>query len=86
MSLFWDLLNFQPDEAEGRAIMQRSNLHQHSTYSDGHATLREMIEAAIGYGFSVLGFSDHSYAPEQIDYCMPEDKALDNYKEIKLYY
>ncbi|MBE6616463.1 MAG: histidinol-phosphatase HisJ family protein [Ruminococcaceae bacterium] len=63
--------------------MQRSNFHQHSTYSDGHATVREMIEAAISYGFTAIGFSDHSYAPEQIDYCMPEDKVQANFDEIK---
>jgi len=42
-----------------------------------------MIEAAISYGFTAIGFSDHSYAPEQIDYCMPEDKVQANFDEIK---
>lgn len=73
----------QPHEAEGRAKMQRSNLHQHSTYSDGHRTPREMIDAAILNGFSTLGFSDHSYAPEQVDYCMLEENEANYFSEIK---
>ncbi len=64
-------------------VMQKSNFHTHSTYSDGHATPREMIEAALGQGFTAIGFSDHSYAPEQIDYCMSEEKVCQNYNEIK---
>lgn len=65
--------------------MQRSNLHQHSTYSDGHATPREMIEAAIGNGFTALGFSDHSYAPEQVDYCMLEENEIKYFNEINTF-
>lgn len=42
-----------------------------------------MIEAALSYGFNAIGFSDHSYAPEQVDYCMPEDKVQGNFDEIK---
>ena len=62
--------------------MQRSCFHTHSTYSDGKASLREMIHAALDKGFTALGFSDHSYAPEQIDYCMPEERVQANYDEI----
>jgi len=63
--------------------MQRFNFHTHSDYSDGHATVRQMIEAAINCGFTAIGFSDHSYAPEQIDYCMPKDKVKANFEEIR---
>lgn len=62
--------------------MQKSCFHTHSTYSDGKATLREMIEAALSRGFNAIGFSDHSYAPEQVDYCMPSEKVKANYEEI----
>ena len=35
-------------------------LHCHTTASDGKSTLEEMAEAAIAYGASYLGISDHS--------------------------
>lgn len=38
-----------------------SNLHTHTTLSDGKCTPREMVEAALARGFRSLGFSDHGY-------------------------
>ena len=38
----------------------RSQLHNHSTWSDGRASIREMAEAAIQFGFDVLAITDHS--------------------------
>lgn len=38
----------------------RGILHAHSTWSDGHNTIREMAEACIERGYSYLGISDHS--------------------------
>jgi DNA polymerase (family 10) len=35
-------------------------LHVHSTWSDGHNTIREMVEACIVRGFTYLGLTDHS--------------------------
>lgn len=35
-------------------------LHNHSTYSDGKNTLREMAEYCKGMGYEYLGISDHS--------------------------
>jgi DNA polymerase (family 10) len=35
-------------------------LHCHSTYSDGSATIREMAEAARSRGYSYLAITDHS--------------------------
>ncbi|HET8912395.1 MAG TPA: DNA polymerase/3'-5' exonuclease PolX [Ktedonobacteraceae bacterium] len=37
-------------------------LHVHSTWSDGHNTIREMAEACIQRGFQYLGLTDHSKA------------------------
>ncbi len=37
-------------------------LHAHSTWSDGHNTIREMAEACIQRGFTYLGLTDHSKA------------------------
>jgi DNA polymerase IV (family X) len=34
--------------------------HVHTTYSDGSATLRNMVTAALKQGFSYIGISDHS--------------------------
>ena len=41
----------------------RSNFHTHSTYCDGKATPREMVEFAVAHGFTALGFSGHSPLP-----------------------
>ena len=37
-------------------------LHAHSTWSDGHNSIREMIEACLKRGFAYLGITDHSKA------------------------
>jgi DNA polymerase (family X) len=37
-------------------------LHAHSTWSDGHNTIREMVEACLQRGFTYLGITDHSKA------------------------
>ncbi len=39
--------------------MKHSNLHTHTTFSDGKNTPREMVEKAIELSFTSLGFSDH---------------------------
>ncbi len=38
----------------------RGVFHNHTTASDGRATLRDMAEAAIDLGFQYLGIADHS--------------------------
>ncbi|HVB25837.1 MAG TPA: DNA polymerase/3'-5' exonuclease PolX [Ktedonobacteraceae bacterium] len=40
----------------------RGILHAHSTWSDGHNTVREMAQGCIERGYSYLGISDHSKA------------------------
>lgn len=37
-------------------------LHAHSTWSDGHNSIREMVEAALQRGFMYIGITDHSKA------------------------
>lgn len=39
----------------------KQNLHTHTTWCDGKATPREMIERAIELGLDSIGFSSHSY-------------------------
>jgi DNA polymerase (family 10) len=43
----------------------RGVFHNHSTYSDGRATLREMAEAAHDLGMQYFGIADHSKASFQ---------------------
>ena len=38
----------------------RGVLHAHSTWSDGHNSIREMAEACIARGYTYLGITDHS--------------------------
>jgi DNA polymerase (family 10) len=38
----------------------RGQLHCHSTYSDGGATIRQMADAALARGYSYLAITDHS--------------------------
>ena len=40
-----------------------SNYHTHSSYCDGKATPREMVEFAVAHGFSALGFTGHCPLP-----------------------
>lgn len=37
-------------------------LHAHSTWSDGHNSIREMVEACLQRGFAYIGITDHSKA------------------------
>lgn len=50
--------------------MRYSNLHNHSTYSDGTHTIEENILSAIEKNMVSIGFSDHSYTPHEDSYCM----------------
>lgn len=63
--------------------MQLHNFHTHTVYSDGHDTPEEMISAAIGLDFTALGFSDHSWAKAEEDYCMSPEKIREYYAEIR---
>lgn len=40
--------------------MKYSNIHTHTTFSDGKNTVAEMAEQAVSLGFCSIGFSDHS--------------------------
>jgi len=47
-------------DAVGRLIFKQ-NLHTHSTWCDGRATPREMVERAIELGLDSIGFSSHTH-------------------------
>ncbi len=63
--------------------MQKANFHTHTKYSDGNNTPSEMIEAAIGFGFNALGFSDHSYTHQREDYPMSLEGQIRYRREIR---
>jgi len=50
----------------------RGCLHNHSTYSDGSASLSEMAEAARALGFSYFGICDHSHSLRIADGLSPD--------------
>ena len=50
----------------------KGTLHNHTTASDGEATLEEMAEAAIELGLSYLGIADHSKSSFQANGLSPE--------------
>lgn len=49
-----------------------TNLHTHTTFSDGKNTPEEVTLFAIEKGFESLGFSDHGYTPYDERYCMKD--------------
>ncbi|MBE6533203.1 MAG: histidinol-phosphatase HisJ family protein [Ruminococcaceae bacterium] len=52
--------------------MKLSSYHLHTTFCDGKSTAEEMILAAIGEGCAEIGFSGHSYLPDE-NWAMSED-------------
>lgn len=56
-------------------MMPRGDFHTHSTYDDGKSTLEEMAAAARSLGLTHFGFSGHSYARGDEDYCIPREKV-----------
>jgi DNA polymerase (family 10) len=43
-----------------RATHIRGDLHMHTSATDGHNSIREMAEAALGVGYSYIAITDHS--------------------------
>jgi DNA polymerase (family 10) len=60
----------------------RSELHCHSTYSDGKLSIREMADAARVRGKKVLAFTDHSFSLGVVGGMTPED-VLRQREEIR---
>lgn len=54
--------------------MRYSNIHTHTTFSDGKNTPEEMIQKAIAFGFCSIGISDHSETAFDSAYCMHHDR------------
>ena len=60
-----------------------SNYHTHSTYCDGKAPLREMVDFAVTHGFTHLGFSGHSPLPYLNTFSIKEDRYPDYCNEVR---
>lgn len=59
----------------------KGQLHEHSTYSDGTATIRQMAEAALARGYEYLAITDHS-ASLKIANGLTRDRILAQLEEI----
>ena len=62
--------------------MRFSNFHQHTTFSDGKATVEQTVEHAIELGFEAIGISDHSFTPFDTTYCMKKEREEEYLQEI----
>lgn len=63
-----------------------SNPHTHSAYVDGKNTLEEMIEAALGLGFTAIGFSEHARQSVDLPFGLSlenEEKYIESVKALK---
>lgn len=56
--------------------------HNHTTASDGHGTLEEMVYAAESFGWEYIGIADHSKASFQAN-GLDERQLLDQAQEIR---
>ncbi len=54
----------------------RGDLHLHTEYSDGEATIEEMIEAAEAYGHEYVSIADHATGPGMVGGVGLDDEEL----------
>ena len=62
--------------------MRYSNLHTHSTFSDGKHSLEANVLSAIDKNMRSLGFSDHSFTAPDTSYCMKQEQYSDYCREV----
>ena len=55
--------------------MRYSNLHTHTSFSDGKADMDAFIREAQEKNMLSIGFSDHSYTPCDLTYCMKKGSS-----------
>ena len=60
-----------------------SNLHTHTTHSDGTGSCEEYVRAAIAKGFVSIGFSDHAPTAFDLSYCMQRESIPAYLQEIR---
>ena len=54
--------------------MIREDFHIHSDFSDGLNTAEEMVLSAIAKGVRRMGFSEHGYAPYDLECCISREE------------
>jgi len=59
------------------------NLHTHTQFCDGHATMEEFVVEAIALGFKHLGFSPHAPVPIESPCNMSRDNVQDYLNEVE---
>ncbi|MBR1820165.1 MAG: histidinol-phosphatase [Clostridia bacterium] len=64
-----------------RNYYSKSNVHSHTTFSDGRNSAEEMVRAALALGFHTLGFSEHGPA-DYDDSAMPTEREPEYRAEI----
>lgn len=62
--------------------MIKSDLHIHSTFSDGNNTPEEIIKSAIELRLEKVGISDHSFTLFDQSYCIKSDRISEYIKTI----
>ena len=60
----------------------RGDLHMHTTATDGHATLREMAEAAAALGYEYIAITDHSKALAMSN-GLDEERVVEFAREVR---
>lgn len=60
----------------------RSDLHMHTNWSDGRASIREMVEAAKGLGHEYIAITDHSQSSRVASGLTPE-RLLEQIQQIR---
>ena len=63
--------------------MRYSNLHTHTTFSDGAHSPEENVKSALEKNMISIGFSDHSYTYEDSSYCMKKSSYPEYLKQIR---
>lgn len=63
--------------------MRYSDLHLHTTFSDGKHTIEEMVRSAAEKGMVSVGISDHSFTEFDLRYCIRSEALEDYHKEIR---
>lgn len=63
--------------------MNYSDLHIHTTFSDGIHSIEEIVQEAVEKKMISIGISDHSYTPFDQRYCMKQDAVAAYLQEIK---
>ena len=63
--------------------MRYSDLHTHSTFSDGVNSVEEMVRRAVEQNLLSIGLSDHSTTPFDLRYCMREGNLSAYLEEVE---